>query len=682
MKKKAILVSLLFCFVLALPILVSSRLLYHEILTIVLDDGTSIHLILDDTGMPKPERKGISSQIDFAKAGFRAAVAQRTQEFKDREDEFRLRYQPYYWWWRQQYAPSSQKKKREEFLTNNVNHLSGKFLWSGSGKIVQKRYYYLPPPPRVAVDAEGRPQFTFIKFVTDKSVAEGGASGGILHFLAEYGLTPAQEKELAEKLEKKIEGAKLMGAVPMELGSEESSFRIISATLTDQGFTRSVVSSGKAPIMPGMKVAAAARLDEYGATLLAKTLEKPTSDISIEFDLAYTAYLPAFDGTINVNWEKFTSHIGDYSLRYGHLTSGGCNAKDYYTVDEMHQIYDILCEEGIITIEWTEEIVDERLNMIREAFMKLFTNMFFEKVPEQMMDLGESGKKEDTVKETGKGRYYEAYKFEAKSAESYKNTTYHLRTNLPVKTPYQIVGNINGDWYRSTHEEHPECFDEINIDDPFFQRRKVIFNLDLDAAEIFDEAINHVTVEVRKKRTSGRDFTDSITLNKEYITKNGVSATMTYAKMREDDPGVFEYLTQWSLRGGGIYPKNPRWEKGEWEGVTLSPPIAPLNIDIEADLEELKNNDIAAITVKLRYHKYGKVFEDPETVRILITRGEPLLTRTIFHDRDNAGYDYKVTFHHREKGPFEQDWVKGREDAYIYCYIPTQLKKKEKGDLY
>ncbi|MDH5745178.1 MAG: hypothetical protein OEZ52_16675, partial [Candidatus Aminicenantes bacterium] len=226
------------------------------------------------------------------------------------------------------------------------------------------------------------------------------------------------------------------------------------------------------------------------------------------------------------------------------------------------------------------------------------------------------------------------------------------------------------------------CFDEINIDDPFFQRRKVIFNLDLDAAEIFDEAINHVTVEVRKKRTSGRDFTDSITLNKEYITKNGVSATMTYAKMREDDPGVFEYLTQWSLRGGGIYPKNPRWEKGEWEGVTLSPPIAPLNIDIEADLEELKNNDIAAITVKLRYHKYGKVFEDPETVRILITRGEPLLTRTIFHDRDNAGYDYKVTFHHREKGPFEQDWVKGREDAYIYCYIPTQLKKKEKGDLY
>ncbi len=674
----------------------SAKLLYHETVTIILDDGTQINLVLDDYGMPKPSKKGAMRKVDFARAMFKEAVAKHEKDFKRR------------WTPRtpQAYiATPAAEKKKNNFIAKNKNHLSGKYLWADSAKIQEKRYYYLPPPPRVAVGPDGKPQFLFIKFVTDKTEAEGGASGGILHFLAEYGLSAVQEKELEEKLAKKIKSAKLMGAVPMELGSEESSFKIISATLTDEGFTKSIVSSGKAPIMPGMKVAAAARLDQYGATLLAKTLEKPTSDISIEFDLAYTSFLPAFDGTITVDWQKFKSNIDDYKLKYEHkkktkssfdlggtikfVLSAGLwgsptkkKTKHYYTTDEMHTVYDYLCEVGVIDIEWTEEIVDERLNMIREAFMKLFSNLFFDKTPEQMMDTGEEPEKGKAEIDKVKGEKYTVYKFTAKSEESFKKTSYHLRTNLPVKTPYQVVGNINGTWYRKLQGEYPECFDEINIDDPFFQRRKVIFNLDLDAVEIFDDTINYVTVEVRKKRKSGRDFTDSATIDKAYVTTKGISATLTYAKMREDDPGVFEYLTQWSIRGGKVYPEHPQWKKGEWEGVTLAPPIAPLNIDVEADLEELKANDIAAVTVKFKYHKFGKIYEDPKTVRLNVTKGEPLITRTVFHDRDNVKYDYKITFHHKRKGAIDRGWVQGREDAYIYCSIPDNLRKKEKSALY
>lgn len=657
----------------------SAKLLYHETVTIILDDGTNINLVLDDYGMPKPSKKGAMRKMDFARAMFKEAVAKHEKDFKRRQTP---------WWMR--LKTHAEEKHGKEFLDNNKNHINGKFLWPASAKIQEKRYYYLPPPPRVAVGPDGKPQFLFIKFVTDKTEAQGGASGGIIHFLAEYGLTAAQEKELEEKLVKKIKSAKLMGAVPMELGSEESSFNIISATLTDEGFTKSIVSSGKAPIMPGMKVAAAARLDQYGATLLAKTLEKPTSDISIEFDLAYTSFLPAFDGTITVDWEKFKSHIDDYSLKYKDVTTGKGRSfwhpfrkkKHHYTTDEMHLMYDILCEEEVINIEWTEEIVDERLNMIREAFMKLFSSMFFDKMPEQMMDTEEEPKEAESETDKIKGKTYTVYKFAAKSEEAFKNKSYHLRTNLPVKTPYQVVGNINGTWYRKLQGEYPECFDEINIDDPFFQTRKVIFNLDLDAVEIFDDAINYVTVEVRKKRKSGDDFSDSVTIDKGWVTTKGVSATVTYAKMREDDPGVFEYLTQWSIRGGKVYPEHPQWKKGEWEGVTLAPPIAPLNIDVEADLEELKANDIAAVTVKFRYHKFGKIYEDPKTVKLNVTKGEPLITRTVFHDRDNARYDYKITFHHKRKGAIDRGWVQGREDAYIYCSIPDNLRKKEKSALY
>ncbi|MEA3420592.1 MAG: hypothetical protein U9Q97_02795, partial [Acidobacteriota bacterium] len=36
----------------------SAKLLYHETVTIILDDGTHVNLVLDDYGMPKPSRKG------------------------------------------------------------------------------------------------------------------------------------------------------------------------------------------------------------------------------------------------------------------------------------------------------------------------------------------------------------------------------------------------------------------------------------------------------------------------------------------------------------------------------------------------------------------------------------------------------------------------------------------------
>jgi len=254
-----------------------------------------------------------------------------------------------------------------------------------------------------------------------------------------------------------------------------------------------------------------------------------------------------------------------------------------------------------------------------------------------------------------------------------------LRTTLPVKIPYHVVGNINGNWFRNTKENFPDCFDEINIDDPFFQRRKVLLTLDLDAIEIFDKAVNYVTVEVRKQRKSGNHFTDSFTFNKKFVTKSGVTAAINYAKMRDGDPGVYQYKTQWSLRGGNLFPRNPTWKRGTWEGVTLAPPVKPLNIEVEADLEELKSKNIVSVSVKLRYHKFGSLYLEPRSVRITVSKGEPLVSRMIFHDKGKATYDYKITYYHKQNGPFSSGWVTGGDDAYIYCYIPKELPKTKKG---
>jgi hypothetical protein len=673
--------------VLATP--ASARPLYHETTTITLDDGTIVNLILDDKGMPAPPpRNEMPQRVNWPKQKMLEFVAKRepfdTVQNKNQRQAANST------------APVARLEREAVGMDQLCNHQKKLFLWPMVGQIVTKNYYYLPPPPHVSKDEQGRPQFLFVKFTTEKSEEEGGVSGGILHFLCEYGLTAAQEKELGEKLKKQIPGSQLMGALPMELGSEENSFRIISATLTDQGFTRALISSGKAPIMPGMKVAAAARLDARGAVLLEETLKKPTSDISVEFDLAYTAFLPAFDGTISVEWSKVKSNFEQYSLKYEHWQTDksrgglfghicdclfGTPKEDHYKYDELQSVYDFMCEQELVNIEWTEEIVDERINVIREAFMKIFTNMFFNRQSEEM-DFGkvaegdeENGKKVDW-KERATGRTFTVDTYTMKNSEEYRDVKYHLRTNLPIKVPYTAVGNVSGDWYRRLKQENPDCFAEINLDDPFFQHRQVIFGLDLDAVDMFGDIVNHVTVEVRKKRTSGRDFTDSLTFNKAYIESKGVSGVITYAKMREDDPGAFEWKAQWSMRGGRMFPPNPSWEKGSWEGITLTPPVAPMLVEVATDLEDMAALGFTGVTIQLQYQQYGRTYTDPNTVRLYVAKGAAMDERHIFVDRDRMKYDYQMTFYHKEEGRMPQGWVQGVSDGYIYCVIPDDLRTR------
>jgi len=665
----------------ALP--ASARLLYQETVTIILDDGTQVVLVLDDHGITTPPPPA-SRQMQQAKWDYLNRMAQGRKAFEDRAKPFWLQYQlaaakP---------ASTAQAQSQQnlaqgqgtltEALAARRNHVRGQYLWPlKSGP--EKHYYYLPPPPRVARDAAGRPQFLFMKFTSDKDKAHGGVAGGILHFLTEYGLSTQQEAELKQKLAAAISGAKVMGAVPMEMGEGESTFRVISATLSDTGFTQRVVSSGKAPLMPGQKVAAAARLDPAGAVLLEESLKRPTSDISVEFDLAYTSFLPAFDGTITFDWERFKAHIDDWKMKYRDTKSCkwwifGCSHS--YTTDELREIYDFMCQNETIRVEWTEGIADERLEAIREAFFKFMETSFFERTAAGFGEEGDEDKKltEGMTTPQQRGRRTDFYRYVAKAEESFQNKTISMRVTLPVKQPYVTVGNISGQWYRQARGDYPELFAEVNVDDPFFQQRKVVFNLDLDAVEIFDQAINFVTVEVRKQRPGGRDFHDSFTINKQWIGASGPTATVTYAKMRDDSPEVFDYLVRWSLRGGIEWPSQPAWIKGNWEGVTLAPPVIPLKIEAEADLEELKGLDIARAVVEVRYTQFGKTVTDTRALQVSVAKGEPVASLLIFRDRDKGAWDYRVTFYHKRLGPKQGSWAKGGEGGYVFCTVPEGLR--------
>ncbi len=666
---------------------VHAELIYEESVGITLDDGTLVYLIMDDYGVKQartPSRDGRMQQAKFEYLNKLAQAKQRPPRVAHASaPPPALRSQP-------QQARDKERNKNQgnlaRILSKKRDHANGRYLWPiTAGQ--EKHYYYLPPPPRVALDPEGRPQFLLMKYTSDRSAEEGGVTGGILHFLCEYGLSPEQEGELKKKLAKHIKGAKLMGPVQMQEGEGESTFRIISATMSEGGFAQKVIASGKAPLLPGQKVAAAARLDATGAVLIEESLKRPTSDISVEFSLAYTSFLPAFDGKIVFDWESFKSHVDDWTMDFS--KDRDCKrfifqCKDTYTTDELREVYDSLCEKEVIRIEWTEGIVDERLEVIRQAFFRFMETSFFDRsadMPGMDDDEDDSAEGMTTPEIRGSRRWEESEqhytRFVAKAESAFTNKTINMKVMLPVKTPYVTVGNISGAWYRGAKKDFPELFAEVNVDDPFFQQRKVAFTLDLDAVAIFDQAINFVTVEVRKQRQGTRDFHTSFTMTKDEISQGGPTRLVTYAKMRDDSPEVFDYLVRWSLRGGVEWPANPRWREGQWEGVTLIPPVVPLEVEAEADLEELADLDFTRATVEIQYTQFGQQITDTRSIQLSVTKNSAIGSLFIFRDRDVSDWQYRVNFYHKKLGRERaRRWLSGGEDGYVFCNIPENLRDR------
>lgn len=554
---------------------------------------------------------------------------------------------------------------------------------SSSGRKSNK-YYYLPVNLRLSNRPDGVPEFLFLKFTTEERAEAGGVGGAIMHFLTQWGLTREQEQELRGILEREHNKAELMGAVLMEPQDESGSFQIISGTLSDKGMTSSLVTSGKAPLIPGGKAAAAARLDQNGAQIMAATFDGKSSitDLSIALNFSYTVLAPAAKGRVIMDWEKYEKIHDSLEAEYKKWRSGTRSTKILgitvwskptysYSYDEMREHFDFLMEKRVVDLQFDELIADERVAKIREAFFQYFLNAFAEAADTEA-GAAPPPPSDDEKKSSPNIRYGNNYKFkQVFTSRSFKKKKqiFNLNYRMAIKRPCQLVGNLMS-WYDAVRD-NPACVSSVNLNDPFFQHRDIRFILDLDAKDIFDEVINYVTVNVRKKRSSGRPFEDRITIDADYLNKRGITASVTYARGEDTDPETYEYQVQWSLRGGILYPPNPEWQKGSWEGVTLAPPVMPRTIEVEGDLDGMRESQITRITVQVHYPKFGKEVE--ENIHLSPARNEPLVSKKIFMDGSAKGYAYRLVVNHKVEGKLALPWSAQVGDDYIYAAIPEEL---------
>jgi hypothetical protein len=341
-------------------------------------------------------------------------------------------------------------------------HLLGEST-STSGKLSNK-YYYLPVNLRLTEREDKTPEFLFTKYVTEKTDGKENISGALLHFLMTYGLTPDQEKELKQKLDKDHNKAELLGAVRMEDSAEAGSFKVISGTLGDSSMAPSVITSGKAPLMAGQKIAVASRLSSDGAQLLGSTFEKTRSitDVSIALDLAYTTLAPAARGRIVFDWSKLETHSDTLEAEYKKTKVGSTTSKasflgitiwksttpEYaYSYDEMRSQYDFLAENKVVKLEFDELVADERVSKIREAFFQYFLNTFAEESEPGPGEVAPPGEKEkEQMPDIKQGRHYKYKKTSIQRSVGRKTQVFDLGYRMDIKCPDQIVGNL-ASWY-------------------------------------------------------------------------------------------------------------------------------------------------------------------------------------------------------------------------------------------
>jgi hypothetical protein len=559
-------------------------------------------------------------------------------------------------------------------LSGGVNvTLIGEAASSPSQKT--RNYYYLPSGPhlRLARRPDGTPEFLFLKYMTDKPGSRGGISGALMHFLMEWGLTSEQEAEIKAKLTAKVPGAQLMGAVPLEPEGDTGSFQIISATLSDRTLAPTVVLSGKAPPLPNSRAAAASRLTADGAQLLAATFEKSRSisDVSVALNYRYSTLMPAVRGKIVLDWSRLEQEQESLRIKYtktpGKCFMWWCGAPTY-TYDEVKEQVKFLEDNKVITWHMDELIADERTAKVREAFLQYLLNMTTEPpkpdTPPPPASADEKAKNPD-VKH---GRKYTFNQSSMKRAFARKREEVNLTMRLAVKWPHQLVGNMMS--FYDAARDNPRCVATVNLDDPFFQHREIPINLSLERPEIFDEAVNYVTVNVRKRRSVGNTFEDRVTFDAKSITEKGLAATVTYARGEDRSPDVFEYRTQWSVKGGGVHPANPPWVRGGPEGINLEPPIEARKIDVEGDLEAMTASGVTRVTVQIHYPRLGREVE--ENIPISPVGKEPLISRLIYTDRETRRIGYRLIVNHKTEGTLVLPWTP-LEQPYVYAAIPPAL---------
>ncbi len=240
------------------------------------------------------------------------------------------------------------------------------------------QYYYVNDKPHLATDANGEPQFSFLRYVENVKSGAGdpeateGEGGGIVHALVTLGVTPEQLQDAQNELSRKVPGAKIMGPLVFKSGK----FGLVSSFKDTNGnLTKQVVGLGNAPILDGEKAAISMQLTKLGAKVLWQSFQTPTPDITFQFEMQATGYRSPHRAVLEANFDQIYEH-----------QAFGVGFASKYLAAEIKAAFDDLRRSGAIKL--TEIGTDEKMDALVTTAYNKIAEMMFTPMNNNSVDLG------------------------------------------------------------------------------------------------------------------------------------------------------------------------------------------------------------------------------------------------------------------------------------------------------
>lgn len=171
----------------------------------------------------------------------------------------------------------------------------------------ENHYYYLPDKVALARHPDGKPQFSFLRYVENvRAAAETreGEGGGIVHAVVELKVPQAMLDEARQALRRIKSGAMIQGPIVFKGGT----IALISSFKDHNEFTKKVIGLGKAPLLDNEKVAVSILLTKVGAKILWESFKTATPDMTISFEMEMAGFRSPIGATIEANFDQMYSH--------------------------------------------------------------------------------------------------------------------------------------------------------------------------------------------------------------------------------------------------------------------------------------------------------------------------------------------------------------------------------------
>ncbi len=189
----------------------------------------------------------------------------------------------------------------------------------------------------------------------------------------------------------------------------------------------------------------------------------------------------------------------------------------------------------------------------------------------------------------------------------------------------------------------PECFLQVNLDDPLFKQREIVAMVDGYNATDFGEFINFASLKMKKTHQDGAVTYDEVRIDRDNFVKSANNFKVMYGWKGDDNRSKwldYEYQVQWSFFGGNEVAAE--WQQADANAINLTPPYLLRTIELEADPDLLVDKNVRSINVKLYYKIGGK--ENVKQVNMLPSREQYSAKTTILLPSDSLDYDYEISW--------------------------------------